>query len=339
MLLDDDVVTDGEVEPGPFSRGLGREEWIEYLVLHFWRNAGGVVNRARSNGKRKPSPANRVKVELGQGAVGAPAQPLPAPQSATYIPARAQARRHAMTPQESQLVDELFNRLVQLETARRDPEAERLIADGLRRAPHAVYALVQTVLLQDEALKRANARIEELQVQTSPAAEPEQPPTSFLDSMREALGGGAPRGSVPSVRTAGGNQSQGQQPQPEYPRQLPLSGYPGAPGFGSGGSFLGTAASAAAGVIGGSLLLDGIRSMFGHHLGGTYADREQDRQQDLADDDREQDRQQDLADDDREQDAEQDLADEDAQQDSEQDLTDDEDFASGDGFSDDGYDA
>jgi hypothetical protein len=46
-----------------------------------------------------------------------------------------------------------------------------------------------------------------------------------------------------------------------------------------------------------------------------------------------------LADDNREQDAEQDLADEDAQQDSEQDLTDDEDFVSGDGFSDDSYDA
>ena len=45
-----------------------------------------------------------------------------------------------MTPQESELVDELFNRLVKLETAQRDPEAERLIADGLRRAPHAVYA-------------------------------------------------------------------------------------------------------------------------------------------------------------------------------------------------------
>src|SRR6516164_8929099 len=166
-----------------------------------------------------------------------------------------------MTPQESELVDELFNRLVQLETAQRDPEAERLIADGLRRAPHAVYALVQTVLLQDEALKRANARIEELQVQTSAAAEPEQRPASFLDSMREALGGRAAHGSVPSVRTAGGNQPQGQQ-QPQ-PRQMPPSGYPGTPAFGSGGSFLGTAASTAAGVIGGSLLLDGIRSMFG----------------------------------------------------------------------------
>jgi uncharacterized protein len=214
-----------------------------------------------------------------------------------------------MTPQESELVKVLFDRLSQLETAQRDPEAERLIAQGLARAPHAVYALVQTVLLQDEALKRANARIEELQVQTSAAAEPEQPPISFLDSMREALGGRAPHGSVPSVRTAGGNQSPGQQPQPGYARQTPLSGYPGAPGFGS-------AASAAAGVIGGSLLLDGIRSL--GRASASAADREQDRQQDLADDD-------------REQDAEQDLADEDAQQDSEQD---DEDFAS-----DDGYDA
>ena len=112
-----------------------------------------------------------------------------------------------MTPQESELVDELFNRLVQLETAQRDPDAERLIADGLRRAPHAVYALVQTVLLQDEALKRANARIEELKVQTSATAEPEQRPASFLDRMREALGR-APHGLVPSVRTAGANQSQ-----------------------------------------------------------------------------------------------------------------------------------
>jgi hypothetical protein len=43
--------------------------------------------------------------------------------------------------------------------------------------------------------------------------------------------------------------------------------YPAGPPFGSGGSFLGTAASAAAGVIGGGLLLDGIRSMFGHRAG------------------------------------------------------------------------
>jgi hypothetical protein len=38
----------------------------------------------------------------------------------------------------------------------------------------------------------------------------------------------------------------------------------GVGGMGMGGSFLGTAASTAAGVIGGALLLDGIRSMMGH---------------------------------------------------------------------------
>ena len=37
-----------------------------------------------------------------------------------------------MTPQERQLVEDLFDRLAQLEKAPRDAEAERTIADGLR---------------------------------------------------------------------------------------------------------------------------------------------------------------------------------------------------------------
>lgn len=190
-----------------------------------------------------------------------------------------------MTPQETQLVDDLFDRLAKLESAPRDPAAERLMSDGLQRAPHAVYALVQTALVQDEALKRANARIEELEAQTGDAEPVEQRPASFLDTMREALTGRPPaRGSVPSVRTpAPGSQPQnlqsegpqsqnfqpqGGQPQPGYPPAAP-PGYPGNPPPGSGGSFLGGAASTAAGVVGGALLLDGIRSMFGHR-GGAF---------------------------------------------------------------------
>ena len=105
-----------------------------------------------------------------------------------------------MTPQEQELVNELLDRLAKLEGSPRDPDAERLIADGLSRAPHAVYALVQTALVQeDEALKRANARIEELQAQTAG----ESPQSGgFLDSVRdEILGKRDPRGSVPSVRS------------------------------------------------------------------------------------------------------------------------------------------
>jgi uncharacterized protein len=119
--------------------------------------------------------------------------------------------------------------------------------------------------LQDEALKRANARIEELQAQLG-GDERTQQPGSFLDSMRDAvLGRRDPRSSVPTVRsqaqssstTAPTYQRQGEYPPPMNPNAM------GGPAFGSGGSFLGTAASTAAGVIGGGLLLNSIRSMFG----------------------------------------------------------------------------
>src|ERR1700674_1190901 len=103
-----------------------------------------------------------------------------------------------MTPQERQLVDDLFDRLSKLEGTPRDPDAIAAIAQGLRSAPSAVYALVQTVLLQDEALKRANSRIQELEA--SGAGE-QHPSGGFLDSMRDTLfGPGQSRGSVPNVR-------------------------------------------------------------------------------------------------------------------------------------------
>ena len=172
-----------------------------------------------------------------------------------------------MTPQEQELVEELFDRLAKLENSPRDPAAERVIADGLRHAPQATYALVQTALVQDEALKRANARIEELQAQLG-GGEQEQQQGSFLDSMREVvLGRREPRGSVPNVRSPATQTSPVPAPpyggyQPGHPLEMPTG-----PAFGSGGSFLGTAASTAAGVIGGGLLLNSIRSMFGQHTG------------------------------------------------------------------------
>jgi hypothetical protein len=184
-----------------------------------------------------------------------------------------------MTPQERQLVDDLFDRLAKLENAPRDRDAERAIIDGLRRSPNAPYALVQTVLVQDEALKRADARIQELE---SGGQHPEEPPRGFLDNMRGALfGREEPRqGSVPNSRTGGLGASGAWGTGPSTPPPPP-PGY-GAPGYGappqgygygpgsqvgSGGSFLGNAAATAAGVIGGAMLLNGIRSMFGNSPG------------------------------------------------------------------------
>jgi hypothetical protein len=171
-----------------------------------------------------------------------------------------------MTPEERNLVTDLFDRLATLEDAPRDRDAERLVQDGLRQAPNAPYALVQTVLIQDEALKRADARIRQLEAERAPAAEPPRP-TGFLDSMRESVWGrrDTPRaGSVPTVRPAdsptntptgysGGTPSSvGAQPMGQ-----PSGGY-GQPSGGMGGSFLGTAAATAVGVIGSSLLLRSI---------------------------------------------------------------------------------
>jgi uncharacterized protein len=186
-----------------------------------------------------------------------------------------------MTPQEQQLVADLFDRLASLEGQRRDPDAERLIREGLGRAPNSVYALVQSVLVQDEALKRANARIEELE---RAIATPAETSGSFLDSMRSAITGrDQPRASVPSVRPGGMGSSGvwGSRPDASPPQGYPQApayqqgGYPaGAPmaGMGGGGSFLGTAAATVAGVVGGAMLLNGIRSMMGGHqsFAGDY---------------------------------------------------------------------
>jgi len=174
-----------------------------------------------------------------------------------------------MTPQERQLVDELFDRLAALENAPRDTDAERAITEGLGRAPHAVYALVQTAIVQDEALKRANARIAELEGSDEP---PRQ--AGFLDNMRETLfGRDERRGSVPNVRQAPAG-APGFAGAPGYagtPAGPSAYGQPTAQTIGSGGSFLGTAAASAAGMIGGAMLLNGIRSMFGHSAyAGAY---------------------------------------------------------------------
>ena len=177
-----------------------------------------------------------------------------------------------MTPEERQLIDDLFDRLARLEANPRDPDAERAIAEGLKRAPHAAYALVQTALVQDEALKRADARIRELSV----TAQPPEQQSSFLDTMRSAFG--SSRTSVPSVRSGAPagpdprwNQG-GSMPNagPVPPGYGPAPGYGPTPGYG-GGSFLGTAAASAAGAIGGALLLNSISSMFGHRGGSTFA--------------------------------------------------------------------
>jgi hypothetical protein len=150
-----------------------------------------------------------------------------------------------MQQQERDLIADLFGRLQQFENQPRDPEAERLIANYVARQPSAVYLLTQTVIVQEEALKQAKARIAELESKASES--------SFLGSAPKLGPWGAASGAAPAAQPRAPWQAAPTAPQ--APAQAPGGG---------GGSFLRTALTTAAGVAGGALLFQGISSMFGH---------------------------------------------------------------------------
>lgn len=166
-----------------------------------------------------------------------------------------------MTPEERQLISDLFDRLRSYSAPDKDREAEDFINRSVRNYPDAPYLLVQSVLVQEQALQQADERIRDLEARVR---ELEGPPArqggSFLGGL---LGGNrAPdtgRSSVPQV----GSRATGS----TYDAPRPWSQQPmaqqQAPQQGGGGSFMRTALSAAAGVAGGMLLADGIRSMMG----------------------------------------------------------------------------
>ena len=134
-----------------------------------------------------------------------------------------------MTPQERQLMAELFDRLATLENAPRDPDAEAMIREGFRRAPNAAYALVQTVLVQDEALKAANDRIQELRAAVARRSQPEQP-RGFLDiDARQPV---RPRRAARlGAARAAGRRADARQP-PRWARRPGYGGDPWARGHG-----------------------------------------------------------------------------------------------------------
>ena len=154
-----------------------------------------------------------------------------------------------MQQQERDLIADLFGRLQQFENQQRDQEAERLIASYVARQPASPYLLVQTALVQEEALKQAKERIAELESKAGQASGQ----GSFL--------GNAPRGPWGSAGGAAAASAPAAVPPPAPAPAQPWGAAPQA----AGGGFLRTALTTAAGVAGGALLFEGIRSMFGHN--------------------------------------------------------------------------
>lgn len=174
-----------------------------------------------------------------------------------------------MTPEEHQLLSQLFGRMREAGTAPRDREAEDFIAQAVRAQPYAPYLMAQTVIVQEEALKQAAARIEALEAELNTKS---AGAGSFLGGLGKSVFGS---GSVPSVGT--------RPSPPETPRASPWGQSPGAPQpmgqtstnpffgqQGQGGGFLQTAMATAAGVAGGALLAHGLQSLFsGQSHAGT----------------------------------------------------------------------
>ena len=155
-----------------------------------------------------------------------------------------------MQAQERELITGLFGRLQPFEAQPRDSEAEALIRDLVARQPSAPYLLVQTVLVQEQALKAAQDRIAELEANAGAAA-PAAP--GFLGSAPKI----GPWGTSPAAPAAA--------PQPIPPTRSPLQAAL-APQP-AGGGFLRTALTTAAGVAGGALLFEGIRGLMGSNPG------------------------------------------------------------------------
>ncbi|MFC5472605.1 DUF2076 domain-containing protein [Paraherbaspirillum soli] len=169
-----------------------------------------------------------------------------------------------MSPQETQVLQDLLNQLVQVRGIAKDPQADALIASAVAQQPDAAYLLVQRALLVDQALTAAKAQIAALQsqVQAAQAA----PARGFLDGAN-AWGNSAaaapprPIAPAPMAPSYPAPPMQAQAPMMQSPAQ------PAAPGFFGGGvgSMLGTVAATAAGVAGGAFLFQGIENLMGHH--------------------------------------------------------------------------
>jgi hypothetical protein len=150
-----------------------------------------------------------------------------------------------MNPQESSLINELFDRVAQTASQQRDQEAEQLIAAKIAANPHAPYVLAQSTIILQQAVTAAQTRIAALEKQVAEGS-PQAQGGSFLSGVANLFG----------------------PPQPAPARPVappPISTQSVAP---QGGGFLQNAMATAAGVAGGALLFQGIENLMGH--GGGF---------------------------------------------------------------------
>jgi hypothetical protein len=144
-----------------------------------------------------------------------------------------------MDQNERGIIDDLFDRLRRAEgqSAPRDPEAEALIVRHVVAQPAAPYYMAQAIVVQQEALARAQNRTQELERQLA-----ERGSRGFLGGL---FGGQETASAVAPARADASTVG------PGYSR-----------GSNAGGGFLAGAMQTALGVASGFLIADAISALF-----------------------------------------------------------------------------
>lgn len=181
-----------------------------------------------------------------------------------------------MSPEERQLLTDLFSRTKTAAATPRDRDAEALIEQAVREQPAATYYLAQAVIVQEKALSAAAERLHELEARIAEleTAAPAQPAAAggFLGSL---FGSSTPSRQPENVTEGPWSRNRTPARPSAYamPQQQPVqpAAYGGPWGgqqqaaASAGGGFLRGALGTAAGVAGGMLLANSISGLFGGH--------------------------------------------------------------------------
>ena len=182
-----------------------------------------------------------------------------------------------MMPHEQQLLEQFLQRVNAAQGIAQDPQAQAMIQQRLAQQPDASYLLVQRALLLEQALESAQQRIQQLEQQ---AQDRTAAGSSFLGQGLEThldtrfgrnpepMAPAAPAptaptyGSAPMTAQPGSWRQRwfGAAPQTSAPMAAPAAPMSAGP---AGGSWLGSAASTAAGVAGGMFLFNGLENLLG----------------------------------------------------------------------------
>ena len=199
-----------------------------------------------------------------------------------------------MSPEERELIGGVFERMRSVGSIEKDREAETFINSSVRQIPDSAYMLVQSVLVQEQALQRADDRIRDLEDQLNQmsadleAARKSGASSSGGSFLGGLFGGSKPAPTPPAASPWGssvpstGRQTTGfngpaQSSQPWANQAPQQGGYNQAPiqqpqaASGGGGGFMKQAMVTATGVAGGMLVAGAIGNMMkGNSEGGSH---------------------------------------------------------------------